>query len=118
MIQDPSIEVQRISESYLMSGGLLKDQYVMRWKLIDRSEDDVFIQEVFENSHEKYTALWECLDGAVPEPVWKRKKMGVSVRMRDGNEFKMDLELRILAVITMFHHGVKALRELVGMLGK
>ena len=73
---------------------------------------------MFENSHEKYTALWECLDGAVPEPVWKRKKMGVSVRMRDGNEFKMDLELRILAVITKFHHGVKALRELVGMLGK
>lgn len=30
----------------------------------------------------------------------------------------MDLELRILAVITKFHHGVKALRELVDMISK
>ena len=56
---------------------------MIRGRLIDRSEDDAFIQEVFENYQEKFTVLWECLDATAPEPVWKRKKMGVSVRMGD-----------------------------------
>lgn len=86
--------------------------------MILRSDDDRFLQGVYENQQEKYTVLWECLDGAIPEPLWKRKKMGVNVGMSSFNERQMDLELRILAVITKFHHGVKALRELVDMISK
>lgn len=54
--------------------------------MILRSDDDRFLQGVYENQQEKYTVLWECLDGAIPEPLWKRKKMGVNVGMSSFNE--------------------------------